>query len=110
VVWICRILPLEMFEDICQKVFFATGEYTDVDLIIVNSFLSYMFAEHAVMYGDDRSRGYCDLCRSTLNMLLPRLPLVLTASMEVIAALTFGVCIYALPAGSYSNFPVFAFC
>ncbi|KAL4883498.1 hypothetical protein BJY04DRAFT_216320 [Aspergillus karnatakaensis] len=90
VVWISRILPLEIYEDICRKVFFATSEYTDVDLIIANSFLSYMFAEHAVIYGDSRSRGYCDLCRSTLGVLLHRLPLVLPASMDVIAALTFG--------------------
>ncbi|KAL5336348.1 hypothetical protein BJX70DRAFT_400638 [Aspergillus crustosus] len=53
------------------------------------SFLLYMFADHAVTYGDVRSRGYCDFCRSNLGVLLQRLPLILPASLEVIAALTF---------------------
>lgn len=97
VMWICRILPLETYENICRKVFFATSAYTDVDLIIVNGFLSYMFAEHAVIYGDEMSQGNCDLCRSNLGKLLQRLPLILPASMEAIAALTFGVCIYDNP-------------
>lgn len=110
VMWICRILPLETYENICRKVFFATNAYTDVDLIIVNSFLSYMFAEHAVIYGDERSQSNCDLCRVSLGKLLRRLPLVLPASMEVVAALTFGVCIYNPPARSPSNCPVFTLC
>ncbi|KAF4979130.1 hypothetical protein FZEAL_4620 [Fusarium zealandicum] len=88
--WICKILPLEKFEEICCKVYFVVNDYTQVDFIIANSFLSYMFAEHAVIYGVDSSQQNCNLCRSNLGTSLSRLPLLLPASMEVVVALTLG--------------------
>ncbi|KAK7432250.1 hypothetical protein QQZ08_001195 [Neonectria magnoliae] len=68
--WICQILPLDKFEKICRKVYFAVDDYTDVDFIIANGFLSYVFAEHVVIFGTESSRS--------------------NSSMEVVAALTLG--------------------
>ncbi|KPM41083.1 hypothetical protein AK830_g5462 [Neonectria ditissima] len=75
ITWICRILSLEKFEEICRKVYFAVDDYTELDFIIANGFLSYVFAEHVVVYGTESSRTY--------------------PSMEAIAALTLG-CLYSI--------------
>ncbi|RSL59478.1 hypothetical protein CEP53_005763 [Fusarium sp. AF-6] len=88
--WICKVLPFDKFEEICRKVYFAVDDYTKAEFIIANSFLSYVFAEHAVIRGDAMSREYCDLCRSNLGNAVSRLTLFLPASMEMIAALTLG--------------------
>ncbi|KAF4473093.1 hypothetical protein FALBO_19 [Fusarium albosuccineum] len=90
ITWICGILPFKQFEDICCKVYFAVNDYTEEEFIIANSFLSYIFAEHAVVYGADASREYCYLCRSNVGNSLSRLPLFLPASMEAVTALTLG--------------------
>ncbi|WAO96393.1 Zn(2)-C6 fungal-type domain-containing protein [Fusarium falciforme] len=89
--WICKVLPFDMFKEICRKVYFAVDDYTEAEFIIANSFLSYLFAEHAVIRGDATSREYCTLCRSNLGNAISRLPLILHASMEMIAALTLGL-------------------
>ena len=91
IVWICRILPLERFEEICRQVYFALDECSEIEFLTAHSFLSYIFAEHAAIYGIDTSRTNCRLCRDILGTSLPKLPLLLPASMEVIAALTLGV-------------------
>ncbi|KAI8711625.1 Zn(2)-C6 fungal-type domain-containing protein [Fusarium sp. LHS14.1] len=88
--WICKVLPFDKFEEICRKVYFAVDDYTEAEFIISNSFLSYVFGEHAVIRGDATSREYCTLCRSNLGNAISRLPLFLPASMEMIAALTLG--------------------
>ncbi|RSL43277.1 hypothetical protein CEP54_015151 [Fusarium duplospermum] len=88
--WICKVLPFDKFEEICRKVYFAVDDYTKAEFIIANSFLSYVFAEHAVIRGDGMSREFCNLCRSNLGNAISRLPLFLPASMEMIAALTLG--------------------
>lgn len=73
--------------------YFAVDEYSEVDFILANGYLSYIFAEHVVVSGLQDYRGYSRLCRENLQDALSRLPLLLPASMEVIAALTLGVCI-----------------
>jgi hypothetical protein len=93
IAWISQILPLQNFTDICQKVYFAVDEYSEVDFIIANAYLSYIFSEHVVVSGISDYREYCQICRENLHDALLRLPLLLPASMEVIAALTLGVCI-----------------
>ncbi|KAJ3548208.1 hypothetical protein NM208_g1130 [Fusarium decemcellulare] len=95
ITWICGILPFKQFEDICCKVYFAVNDYTEEEFIIANSFLSYIFAEHAVVYGADTSREYCYLCRSNVGNSLSRLPLFLPASMEAVTALTLG-CLHSI--------------
>ncbi|KAL9071886.1 MAG: hypothetical protein Q9157_005312 [Trypethelium eluteriae] len=91
IVWISQVLPLQNFTEICRKVYFAVDEYSEVDLILANAYLSYIFAEHVVVSGLQDYREYCQLCRENLEDALPRLPLLLPASIEVIAALTLGV-------------------
>ncbi|KAF2238759.1 hypothetical protein EV356DRAFT_563475 [Viridothelium virens] len=90
IVWISQVLPLQNFTEICRKVYFAADEYSEVDLILANAYLSYIFAEHVVVSGLQDYREYCQLCRENLEDALPRLPLLLPASTEVIAALTLG--------------------
>ncbi|KAI1105790.1 hypothetical protein F4804DRAFT_340971 [Jackrogersella minutella] len=90
IIWVSEILPLEKFAEICRKVYFAVDDYGEVDLIIANGYLSYIFSEHVVVSGLPDYREYCRLCRDNLHSALSRLPLLLPASMEVIAALTLG--------------------
>lgn len=89
--WICRFLPLVTFQETCTKVYFGVGEPTCAEVIIANSFLAYVFAEYAVIHGDSKHRDYCQFHRSSLGSALLRLPLLLPASMELVAALTLGV-------------------
>ncbi|KAM5349179.1 hypothetical protein ACJ41O_009002 [Fusarium nematophilum] len=88
--WICKMLPLDKFEEICCKVYFAINDYSEAEFIIANGFLSYIFAEHAVVYGIESSREHSYLCRSNVDTALQLLPMLLPASMEVVAALTLG--------------------
>jgi hypothetical protein len=48
---ISQILPLQKFTDICRKVYFAVEEYKEVDFILANAYLKYVFAEHIVVFG-----------------------------------------------------------
>jgi hypothetical protein len=93
ITWISQILPLQKFTDICRKVYFAVDDYSEVDLILTNAYLSYTFSEHVIVSGRQDYRAYCCLCRENLDNALAGLPLLLPASMEVIAVLTLGVCI-----------------
>ncbi|RFU31755.1 hypothetical protein B7463_g4585, partial [Scytalidium lignicola] len=89
-VWISRVLPLDMFSDICRKVYFAIDDYNEIDFILANGYLSYVFSEHISVSGLHNYREYCRLCRENLHNACARLPLLLPPSMEVIAALTLG--------------------
>jgi len=88
---VSRIFPLERFAEICRKVYFAVDDYSEVDLILVNGYLSYMFAEHVVVSGLADYEKYYRLCSKNFRSALSRLPLLLPASMEVAAVLTLGV-------------------
>ncbi|KIY02886.1 uncharacterized protein Z520_01351 [Fonsecaea multimorphosa CBS 102226] len=88
--WISRILPLEKFAKICQKLYFPTGDHDQVDLVVGNGYLSYMFSEHANLSGLQEHKDYGHCCRSNLRNALLRLPLLLKPCMETIAALTIG--------------------
>lgn len=90
-VWISRVLPLDTFSDICRKVYFAIDDYNDIDFILANGYLSYVFSEHVSVSGLQGYQEYCHLCRENLHNACARLPLLLPPSMEVIAALTLGV-------------------
>ncbi|KAE8451664.1 hypothetical protein EG329_003121 [Mollisiaceae sp. DMI_Dod_QoI] len=88
--WISRILPLEMFAEICRKVYFAVEDYDDVDFILANGYLYYMFSEHVIVSGLDENREYYTLCRENFQNAFSQLPLLLSPSMKVVAALTLG--------------------
>ncbi|KAK1983625.1 hypothetical protein LZ30DRAFT_713819 [Colletotrichum cereale] len=88
--WISQILPLQEFEGICRKVYFAVDGYSEIEFILATGFLSYMFAEHTVSEGIKRSRDHLELCQRSLGRALSLLPIMLPPSMEVVAALTIG--------------------
>ncbi|KAG7404870.1 hypothetical protein Forpe1208_v014842 [Fusarium oxysporum f. sp. rapae] len=90
VVWICRFLPLDVYLDICNKVYFRVEDHTEAEFIIANSFLSYVFAEYTVIHGDMKSQEYCRFYRSKVSNGLTKLTLLATPCMELIAALALG--------------------
>jgi hypothetical protein len=90
---ISQILPLEKFTEICQKVYFAVDDYSEVDFILANGYLSYIFSEHVVVSGLQDYREYYRLCQKNFYSAFARLPLLLPPCIEVIAVLTLGVCI-----------------
>ncbi|KAI1750974.1 fungal-specific transcription factor domain-containing protein [Xylaria castorea] len=92
---ISRILPLEKFTELCQKVYFAVDEYTQLDFILANSYLSYIFSEYIVTAGKQNHKEYYTRCRQNAQLALSRLPLLLPATIETVAALTFGA-MYAI--------------
>ena len=71
--------------------YFAVDDYSKVDFILANGYLSYAFSEHVVVYGISDYREYSRLCRTNFHNTLSQLPLLLPASMEIVAALTLGV-------------------
>ncbi|KAH8898669.1 hypothetical protein GQ53DRAFT_635840 [Thozetella sp. PMI_491] len=89
--WISRVLPLEWFADTCRKVYFAIDDYNEVDFVLANGYLSYVFSEHVVVSGLEEHRDHASLCRENLYHCLSRLPLILQPSLEVVAALILGV-------------------
>ena len=80
-----------MFAEICRKVYFAVEDYDDVDFILANGYLYYMFSEHVIVSGLNENREYYTLCRENFHNAFSRLPLLLSPSMKVVAALTLGV-------------------
>ncbi|KAI0127176.1 hypothetical protein BJ170DRAFT_624479 [Xylariales sp. AK1849] len=90
IAWISGILPLEKFTEICRKVYFVVDDHSVVDFIIANGYLSYIFAEHVVITGYPEYREHSQLCSKNLQNYLARLPLIMTPSMVVVAALTIG--------------------
>lgn len=87
---VSRILPLEQFTDICQKVCFAVDEYSQLDFIIANSYLSYIFSEYITATSEHGYQDYYRRCRQNAQVALSRLPFLLPATIEAIAVLTFG--------------------
>ncbi|KAF2181556.1 hypothetical protein K469DRAFT_671308 [Zopfia rhizophila CBS 207.26] len=89
--WLPEILPRQHFTEICQKVYFSVDDYSEIDFILANGYLSYTFFEHAAISGREDYFEHCRLCRMNIESALSRLPLLLPATMNVIAALTLGV-------------------
>jgi hypothetical protein len=90
-VWLAQLLPLERFTEICQNIYFSVNGYSEIDYILANGFLSYVFFEHLVVSGRSDFAQHSQLCRGNLHSALSKLPLLISSSMEVIAALTLGV-------------------
>ncbi|GAP85999.2 putative C6 transcription factor [Rosellinia necatrix] len=87
---VSRILPLEKFTETCQKVCFAVDEYSQLDYIVANGYLSYIFSEYIAATGRRGYEDYYRQCRRSAQVALSRLPLLLPATVEAVAALTFG--------------------
>ncbi|KAF2794397.1 hypothetical protein K505DRAFT_304056 [Melanomma pulvis-pyrius CBS 109.77] len=88
--WLSRILPLDKFTEICQKVYFAVEDYTDIDFVLANGYLYWLFSEYFVISESDVYRGYCVQCRQNLHIALSRIPFILPPTMDTVAALTIG--------------------
>lgn len=86
-----NVLPLTRFADICQKVYFAVDDYNEIEFILANGYLCYIFCEHAAGSGREDYRDYSQLCEKNMFKAFKRLPLLLPTSTEVIAAMTLGV-------------------
>jgi hypothetical protein len=85
------VLPLLQFTEVCRKVYFAVEEYSDIESLLANGFLYYIFSEHYITSGIPRYKEYYCMCRLNFLNGLRRLPLFLPATREVVAALTLGV-------------------
>ncbi|KAF6806653.1 C6 transcription factor [Colletotrichum sojae] len=85
---IAQVLPLERFADVCRRVYFALDDYNEIYFVLANGYLAYLFAETLLSSGMEASRGHWQMCRRNLHDAVSRLPLLLPASTDVIAALT----------------------
>lgn len=85
-----RILPLETFTDICKKVYFAVDEYSDIEFLLANGYLAYIFAEYVIVRKAEEYKEYSLLCRDNFHNGFAQLPLLLQPSMELVALLTIG--------------------
>ncbi|KAF2447202.1 hypothetical protein P171DRAFT_384374 [Karstenula rhodostoma CBS 690.94] len=88
--WLAKLLPLDRFTNICQNLYFSVQEYSEIDFILANGFLSYVYFEHVVVSGRSDYAEHSRLCRNNLNTALSQLPLLTPPSMDVVAALTLG--------------------
>ncbi|CAG9986514.1 unnamed protein product [Clonostachys byssicola] len=85
-----HVLPLDRFADICRKVYFAVDDFNEIDFILSNGYMYYIFYEHAAGSGREDYMEYGKLCERNMFKAFQRLPLLLPSSMEVIAALMLG--------------------
>ncbi|KAK7192499.1 C6 transcription factor [Paraphaeosphaeria sporulosa] len=88
--WLAKLLPLDRFTNICQNLYFSVQDYSEIEFILANGFLSYVFFEHVVVSGRSDYAQYSRCCRDNLNTALSQLPLLIPSSIEVVAALTLG--------------------
>lgn len=89
--WLSQILPLDQITQVCQKVYFAVDDYTEVDFVLATGYLTWLFSEYAIVKGQPKYREYGQQCLGNLQSAITRLTLLLPATMEVIAALAVGV-------------------
>lgn len=89
----CTFITVEDFVDSCQKVYFATEDYTIAIFIIVNAGLYYLFQEKATINDSKKEEflRYHHLCRGNLETALTNLPLLLPPTKEMVEALLLGV-------------------
>ncbi|KAI0468679.1 fungal-specific transcription factor domain-containing protein [Xylaria cf. heliscus] len=85
-----RVLPLDRFTEICQKVYFAVDEYSQLDFILANGYLSYIIPEYIVATDNYAYHEYYVRYRQNAQMALSRLPLLLPATIDSVAVLAFG--------------------
>ncbi|KAL6872174.1 hypothetical protein J3F83DRAFT_734043 [Trichoderma novae-zelandiae] len=90
VTWLSQILPLERLIEICQKVYFSVHGYSEEEFIIANGCLYWLYWEYAIISKQPEFHHYGIQCRDNLQAAFTRLPFLLPASTEVIAALVIG--------------------
>lgn len=90
----CVFITIRGFVDYCQRVFFATEEYSPTAFVIVNAGLYFLFQERSLLADGSVNKAYRDLqnlCRDNLETALANLPLLLPPKRETVEALLLGV-------------------
>ncbi|KAK4073212.1 transcriptional regulator family: Fungal Specific TF [Trichoderma aggressivum f. europaeum] len=90
VTWLSHILPLERLIEICQKVYFSVHGYTEIEFILANGSFYWLYAEYAIISKQTQFHEYGRQCCENFQDAFSRLPFLLPASMEVIAAMAMG--------------------
>lgn len=90
--WIPEILPPQLFAEICQKTCFSVEDVSGVETILAYGYLSYIFFEHFAISGRQDYFEFGRFCRTKAKEELVKLPLLIPAGLETVAALTLGVC------------------
>ena len=85
--WMCHILPREMFQEACQRVYFAIDDHDEVDFILANGYLTYVFADYKYTTQIEEYQDHGELCRLNLQNAMLRLPLHALPSLKLVAAL-----------------------
>lgn len=80
--WLAQILPLTEFTQICQNVYFSVDSYSEIDYILANGYLSYLFFEYLVVSEQSNLAEYSQLCRKNLDISLAKLPILTPSSMN----------------------------
>ncbi|EGU73781.1 hypothetical protein FOXB_15689 [Fusarium oxysporum f. sp. conglutinans Fo5176] len=91
---ICCFRSIESFTELCLKVYFTYGNFSQADFIIVNVGLYYIFLECSFINSDDATRNeyrtHARLCQCNLETALSNLSLILPRTYEVVEALLLG--------------------
>ncbi|KAK7425778.1 hypothetical protein QQZ08_007754 [Neonectria magnoliae] len=97
--------PIEDFTELCLRVYFTAGNFSQAAFIIVNAGLYYLFLECSFVAGDDATcneyRAHAQLCQCNLETALTNLSLMLPHNYETIEALILGAS-YAIEASRAS--------
>ena len=85
--WMTHILPREMFQQACQRVYFAIEDHDEADFILANSYLARIFAQYMQATELEDYGRHSASCRFNLRTAMSSLPLHAQPSLETTAAL-----------------------
>uniref|UniRef100_A0A0B7KDP7 Xylanolytic transcriptional activator regulatory domain-containing protein n=1 Tax=Bionectria ochroleuca TaxID=29856 RepID=A0A0B7KDP7_BIOOC len=88
--WLAQVLDIEQFADSCQRLYFPITNFSQLDFIIANSFLAWVFCEYGVVSGHQKYFGFGTQCQLNALNSISHLPLVLPPSSKTIASLVLG--------------------
>ncbi|KAK3372107.1 hypothetical protein B0H63DRAFT_401547 [Podospora didyma] len=88
---ICGFIAIENFTARCQKVYFATEDYSLATFGIVNALLYFLIQEKAEEPSMAELRKYHTLCRDNLETALANMPLLMAPRKENVETLLSGV-------------------
>ncbi|CAI6095959.1 unnamed protein product [Clonostachys chloroleuca] len=88
--WLAQVLDIEQFADSCQRLYFPITKFSQLDFIIANSFLAWVFCEYGVVSGQQKYFGFGTQCQTNALNSISHLPLVLPPSSKTIASLVLG--------------------
>ncbi|CAH0056886.1 unnamed protein product [Clonostachys solani] len=88
--WLGQVLDIEQFADSCQRVYFPITKFSQLDFIIANSFLAWVFCEYGLVSGQHKYFAFGSQCQSNALNSISHLPLVLPPSSKTIASLVLG--------------------